>query len=145
MSELKQREYVACRRGGDGVSATSWVCGKRNDSAGVWAAVGNRGDTILSRNVEQGFLVPFLCWRLFERAGFAERGMGLSGRIRSELEVPAEQCVCLCVLLYTCMLVTWRGRDIIFPWGWSYRGCEPCYAQIREVPAKANKETETHM
>lgn len=36
-------------------------------------------------------VVPFLSWRLPERVGFRERGRGLSGSSKSELDVPAKR------------------------------------------------------
>lgn len=64
---------------GDDVFTTGWVVPKYGQKltdtlGGVWAAGGNReGSCIVAKNVELGFMVPFLCWRFSEwGAGFGE-------------------------------------------------------------------------
>lgn len=75
MSELKQGHYIGCRRGGDDVSFTSWVCTQVwskvayfRQGLGLLAATGEEV-MIVFKNVELGFLMLFFVGNSLRRMG----------------------------------------------------------------------------
>lgn len=94
-SQLKQGDFIGCSWGVMSAHHKLELCsGTVKSWMDMWGfgilAATVEEVVILTKNVELGATVPFLCWRLSEWAWFREGEIGLSGLFSSKLEGPVK-------------------------------------------------------